>query len=65
LSQSDKQRRHRAATAAAMKRRMESRKCPSCQRRGAIIRQRVDVYAVLRKCRYCSYEKIIDTMPKE
>lgn len=54
----DQQRRHRAATSAAMKRRAEALKCPACGRKSALQRVRDDrgfIVAVV--CRWCKYEK--------
>jgi ribosomal protein L37AE/L43A len=52
---SDKERNHRAATSAAMKRMAKSSQCPQCGRK-ASVKRTSDGDFVYRRCRYCKWE---------
>jgi ribosomal protein L37AE/L43A len=55
-SNSDKTRRHREATSAAMKKDASHRRCPKCERKSALKRVvEGDLWMVT--CRWCDYEK--------
>ena len=57
----DKQRRHRTATSAAMKRMAAARKCPKCNRKSALKKLYIEGVGLLITCRWhdCNFERLV------
>ena len=64
--QSEKQKRRNDAISRASRRSAASRRCPVCERKGALKRIATrDPSLSIRVCRYCGHERAVDSMPKE
>lgn len=51
-----------AAQRKAGRRRAERARCGACGRQNATHRVRMDVFCVIRVCRYCKHEKVVDSL---